>query len=74
MVEYTCDEQGNIIQNLQCELEGEEKAYFGKFEYNYDNRFNFSELIIPFFDDEFSIIGALDINVLFKHELDNFIA
>ncbi|MGC9342455.1 MAG: T9SS type A sorting domain-containing protein [Bacteroidales bacterium] len=74
MEEYTCNENGNITQNIQCEWSGGQKAYFGKYEYTYDNSYIFSELLIPFFDDEMSIIEALDINVLFKHKLESYIA
>lgn len=44
----------------------------GKGEYTYDNSYARADLILPYFNDEFSIVEALDIIELFNHKLVSF--
>ncbi len=70
--EYTRDAEGNIIQNHQYEWDEGTEYLMGKYEYSYDNLYARSDMILPIFNDDFSIIEALDITHLFNHKLDNF--
>lgn len=71
--EYTHDDKGNIIENLQYEWDENTPQLIGKSEYTYDTSYVRADLILPYFNDEFSVIEALDIIELFNHKLVSFL-
>ena len=71
--EYTYDEHGNIVQNIQHEWDGDTRETIGKGEFTYDNSCTRSDLILPCFADEISIVEAIDVLALFKHKMVSFL-
>jgi hypothetical protein len=71
--EYTCDEKGNIIENHQYEWDEGTDYLFGKYEYTYDTSYARSDLFLPYFNDDISIIETMDIHELFNHKMNSFL-